>query len=74
MSQSRKDIKRKKAASKHGTGSVPSEANEFLRLIARILRRRTDLESAEHQSQDAVPGVAPTEHPDVEDESKKESG
>lgn len=54
---------------------VPSEASEFLRLIARILRRRTgDKESAEDQSPEAISGVDPTERPDIKDKSEEGQG
>ena len=75
MSRSRKNIKRKKAASKHGTSSVPSEASEFLRLIARILRRRpSNQELAEDKSPEAIPGVEPKEHQDIEDTPEEDQG
>ena len=55
--------------------SVPPEASEFVRLIARILRRRTgDKALAEDQSPEALPTVAPTEQPDIEDKPEEEQG
>ena len=63
------------AKEEHEVLPVPSEASEFLRLIARILRRRTgDKASAGDQSPEATSGVAHPEYPIDEDKSEEEQG
>ena len=65
VTPNRKNKERKGVDCKHGQTAVPSEASEFLRLIARILRRRTGKqEVAEGQSQ----------NPDIEDQPGEEQG
>ena len=57
------------------TEAAPSIPIEFCRLIARILRRRRDDNiSAEDQSQEAIPRVAPTEYPNDDDKSEEANG
>ena len=54
---------------------VPSEVSEFLRLLGRILRRRTvdkELAEASDDSRKPMPGVAPIECPNNEDRLAEE--